>query len=280
MKPLADRSALLGILLCLSLFSCVEERHDAAPASETTWARVNKTHRLRIGYILFPPAVIKDPRTGALGGHFVATVQEIARQASWSTEFVATDWATFTAGLNTGKFDMSIAPTFVTIPRATAVGFSRPLFYAGNSAIAKRGETRFDSLASLNRAEVRLAVTQGEAGYEFAKQNLTHAQLIVHPGPDQSLTFADVLSGRADAALGDAYATSQFAVAHPEATDLFARRPYNLTPVSWAVATDDVRLLQFINDSIEALDSQGKLLEYERAAGAHWLHIERKLEAQ
>jgi polar amino acid transport system substrate-binding protein len=258
----------------------VEERRDPAPVSETTWARVNKAHRLRIGYIIFPPAVVKDPQTGVLGGHFVATVQEIARQAGWSTEFVATDWATFTAGLNTGKFDVSIAPTFVTIPRATAVGFSRPLFYAGNSAIVKKSETRFDSLGSLNRAEVRLAVTQGEAGYEFAKQNLPHAQLIIHPGPDQSLTFSDVLSGRADAALGDAYATSQFAAGHPDANDLFARRPYNLTPVSWAVATDDVRLLQFLNDSIEALDSQGKLLEYEHAAGAHWLHNERKLEAQ
>lgn len=269
-------------LLLLTFFAaaCVEQRHDATPKAENAWDRILRTHHVRIGYIIFPPTVIKDPRTGALGGHFVTTAEEIARQAGWTTEFVATDWATFTAGLNSSKFDICIAPTFVTIPRATAVSFTRPFFYAGNSAVVKKDDRRFDSLASLNHPEVHIAVTQGEAGYEFAKQNLPLAQLTVHPGSDQSLTFTDVISGRADIALGDAYATSQFAAAHPEVTDLFAARPYNLTPVSWAVASENDRLLRFIDDSIEALDSQGKLAAFEKAAGAHWLHPERKLAVQ
>jgi polar amino acid transport system substrate-binding protein len=266
------------VLSILSV-SCFERRQDdpGVIAPSTGWDRVSKTHHLRVGYIVFPPAVVKDPRTGALGGHFVTSMNDIAKQAGWTTEYVPSDWATFAAGLDAGKFDVSIAPTFVTIPRATAVSFSRPLFYAGNSAIVRKGDARFPSLASLNRGDIQIAVTQGEAGYEFAKQNLPLARLSVHPGPDQSLTFTDVLAGRADIALGDAYATAQFAAAHADAEDLFATHPYNLTPVSWAVASRDARLLQFVNDAIEALDSQGKLLEYEKAAGAHWLHDKRTL---
>ena len=94
------------------------------------------------------------------------------------------------------------------------------------------------------------------------------------------LTFQDILTGRADVALGDAYVTSQFAKQHPnEVTDLFAVSPYNLTPVSWAVRQGDDDMLQFMNASLEALETQGKLLEFEQAAGAHWLHAKMEWQA-
>ncbi|MBV8896990.1 MAG: amino acid ABC transporter substrate-binding protein [Acidobacteriaceae bacterium] len=270
----------LTLITATLVGSCIEKRtNTVSPRSApvTAWTRLKTTNHLRVGYIVFPPTVVKDARTGALSGHFVTTINEIARQANWTVEFVATDWATFPAGLDTGRFDISIAPTFVTIPRAKAVSFSRPLFYAGNSAIVRRTEKRFHKIGDLDRPDVKIAVTQGEAGYEYAKQNLKHAQLLIHAGSDQSLTFMDVLTGRSDVALGDAYVTAQFAAAHPDSRDLFATSPYNLTPVSWAVASSEQRLLQFVNDSIEALESQGELAEYERAAGAHWLHDERAL---
>lgn len=120
-------------------------------------------------------------------------------------------------------------------------------------------------------------MTQGEAGHEYATANFKNAKLIVHPGADQMLTFQDVLTGRADVALGDAYVTSQFAKLHSgKVKDLFARNPYNLTPVSWAVQRSDQELLQFLNSAIESLDSTGYLRKFEDVAGAHWLHVKRE----
>ena len=81
-------------------------------------------------------------------------------------------------------------------------------------------------------------------------------------------------------ALGDAYVTAQFAKQHSqEVTDLFANEPYNLTPVAWAIRQGDNDMLAFINASLEALESQGKLTEFEKAAGAHWLHYKREWQA-
>jgi polar amino acid transport system substrate-binding protein len=277
------QSVNIVVLMLLSLFlagllaGCRDE--GATKSRQSALARVAQSKVLRVGYIVFPPAVTKDPNTGVLSGHFVETVTEIARQADWKIEFVETDWSGFTAGLNSGRFDLSIAPTFVTIPRALSVSFSRPLFFAGNSAVVRKGETRFSDIASLDREGITISVTQGEAGHEYAKANFKKAKLNVLPGPDQSLTFQDVVSGRSDAALGDAYVTAKFASAHPsEIRDLFADNPYNLTPVSWAVKTGEYELLAFVNDAMEALESQNKLIEFEKASDAHWLHLKRSYE--
>lgn len=266
------------LVTILTLPSCDKNRSDN---QRSTFAKINAEKTLSIGYVVFPPCVWKNPKTGEIEGHFAATVQEIARQSGWKLEFQEADWATFAAGLNAKRFDLSIAPTFVTIPRAAAVSFTRPLFYAGNSAIVRKNESRFSDIRSLDQPGVKIAVTQGEAGHEYAKANLTKAQLIVHPGADQTLTFQDVLSGRTDVGLGDAYVTAKFAVEHADSVkDLFAGHPYNLTPVSWAVRHQDADLLNFVNSCIEAMESQGKLREFERAAGAHWLRPKREWETQ
>lgn len=265
----------VGTFALIFFADCTRLKETGSPG---VLAEINAKKKLSVGYIVFPPCVFKNAK-GQVEGHFAATISEIAKQAGWEVDFQEADWSTFAAGLNTKRFDVSIAPTFVTVPRAVSVSFTRPLFYAGNSAIVRANESRFNTISSFDQPNVKIAVTQGEAGHEYAKANFKNAQLIVHPGSDQTLTMQDVLSGRADAALGDAYVTAKFTAEHPQQIkDVFAGHPYNLTPVSWAVRATDPDLLSFFNACIEALESQGKLLEFEKAAGAHWSHPKREWE--
>ncbi len=261
----------VGAVVCLTP-SCGNRAEAPGP---DTLARIRRTKTLRVGYVNFPPIVYKDVTTGEIEGHFVLAVEEIAKQMGVTCEYTEASWATFTAGLQNGQFHLSIAPTFATIPRAETVAFSRPLMFVGNSAVVRKGDTRFRSIKDVDAEGIVVAVTQGEAGHEFAKANFKKARLIVQAQADQSLAFSEVIAGRADIALGDAYMTAQFAAAHPdEVEDLFAKNPYNLTAVCWAVRPDDVRLLNFINTALGVLDSTGKLAEYEHEYGTHWLHPE------
>lgn len=264
-------------LILISFFSLIaygcNNLEQPLQNNETTFQNISKSKIVRVGYIVYPPIVTKDVNSGNLGGHFVDTINEIAKQSNWKVEFIETDWSGFTAGLKSKRFDISIAPTFTTIPRLTSVSFTEPLIYAGNSAIALKSNNRFSSIEDLNSEDVTIAVTQGEAGHEYAKANLQKAKLIIHPGPDQLLTFQDVLTGRADVALGDAFVTAKFASQHPDKiSDVFSKNPYNLTPVSWSVRYGDIDLLNFLNNSISVLSTQGKLQEFEKRAGANWLH--------
>ena len=264
-------ATLLMVGLSLGLGSCTQ---GSSPLTRSTLEQIVTTHKLKVGYIVFPPSITKDPSTGKLGGHLVETIKEIARLSRWELEFIETDWTGFVAGLNSHRFDVSIAPTFVTIPRASSVYFTKPLFFLGNSAIVRIDDTRFSSINSMDHPKIVVAVTQGEAGDEYTAANFKNAEIIKFLSGDQSLAFQAVVNRRADVALGDAYATKKFALEHPqEVKDLFADSPYNLTPISWAVRKGDDELLNFLNNSLESLNYQGRLLEWEKKAGANWLHL-------
>ena len=277
-----DGQRTMGVAIFVMVFVVVGAcgRATGVDVQLSTLEQINAEGVLRVGYIVFPPTVFRDPTTDELTGHHVETIREIAGLAEWRVEFVEAEFSTFVAGLASGRFDLSIAPTFVTVPRATAVAFTRPLFFAGNSAIVRVDDARFSSVDDIDQPGVAVAVTQGEAGHEYARANFQSAELIVHAGSNQALAFQDVIAGRADVGLGDAYVTAAFAEEHVDAVkDLFAEEPYNLTPVSWAVRQGDVELLNFLNSSLEALDYQGRLREFEAEAGANWLHPSRAWES-
>ena len=276
--------ASLGLILAIffSLTSCTKNSvtsngiNNNSNPNASKLEQIIRANELKVGYLVFPPTISKNPANNELGGHFVETIKEIARLNNLQLKFVETDWSNFSAALNSGRFDLSIVPTFVTVQRASSVYFTRPLFFAGNSAIARINDKRFTTIDSIDRAGVKVAVTQGEAGDEYAKANFKKAEIISFSGSDQSLAFQAVISGRADVALGDAYVTSQFTSKNAkQVKDLFANNPYNLTPVSWAVKRGEDELLNFVNNCLESLDSQGKLLEWEEKSGANWLHLKK-----
>lgn len=280
-----SRWILIGISLLLtislSLASCNNSTtgNVASTTSASTLDKIVASKKAKIGYLVFPPTITKNTTTKELGGHNVETIKEIAKINKWELEFVETDWAGFTAGLEAGRFDISIVPTFVTVPRALSVYFTQPMFFAGNSAVVRANETRFTDLSSIDKAGVTVAVTQGEAGDEYAKANFKNAKVTAFPGGDQAAAFQAVASNRADIALGDAFVTAKFAKANAaKVKDLFANAPYNLTPVSWAVKKGDDKMLNFLNSSLESFDYQGRLKEWEKKADANWLHLKKTWE--
>jgi ABC-type amino acid transport substrate-binding protein len=257
-------SLLLGVTAC--------NRPGASnPAKEDSFSKVKRTGVLRVGYIVAPPWIVRDPKTGELSGTSIDTINEIARLMEVKLEFEEANFATFAAGLQSGKYDLSIAPIFSTIPRAKVVAFTQPQMYLGNSAIVRRNETRFKTLEDIDQVGVVVAVTQGEQGHEYAKANFKKAQIKVISGGDQSMTYSEVLAGRADVALGDAWFIGKFVAEHAEARDLFPDSPYNVTPIAWSVRYEDMPLLTFVNTSLDYLDTTGKLDEIFRKHGAKWL---------
>lgn len=266
------RSTIQHIILLLLIFSAIAcDTNTVAVKSKTTFQTISENGILRVGYFLAKPWVYKDPRTGDLHGTNVDLIREIAKHMNVRLEFVEATFATFIAGLQTHKYDISICPAFSTIPRAKSVAFTRPLMFVGNSAIVRKGDSRFRTLEDIDKKGIVVAVTQGEAGHEYAKTHFTKATIKVLSVADQALTFSEVLTGRSDVALGDAWFTYNFASNHPQANDLFADNPYNLTPVAWSVRYSDLDLLIFLNTCLDYLESTGKMDEIDKRYDAKWL---------
>ncbi|HYB69327.1 MAG TPA: transporter substrate-binding domain-containing protein [Candidatus Bathyarchaeia archaeon] len=248
----------------LVAFAAVLAMSFATPSTAGADAleKITREKTFNIGYIPVPPAIIKDPKTGELSGYFVDAIRLICEQMGVKPVFVEAAWGTFIAGLQSGQFDLSIATTFATVPRALAVDFTRPIQYNAYSAIVRKGDTRFKSLADIDKPGVTVAVVQGAAGHEYAKQNFKNATLVVLATADLTAPFVEVSAKRVDVGIEDSWSTRRYAAGHPEVVDLFADHPYNVLPIAWAVRKGEPELLNFINTAIEYLRVNGRLDQF------------------
>ncbi|MBU2091923.1 MAG: transporter substrate-binding domain-containing protein, partial [Alphaproteobacteria bacterium] len=205
-----------------------------------------------------PPGTIKDPASGQVTGFYVEGVRYIFEQIGVEPEFVETTWANFAAGLQSGQFDFSMAGTFATIKRAAAVEFTNPIHYLGYSAIVKKGDERFKSLADFNKEGIKIAVVQGGAGQEYVRENFPKAEMVQLATGNLTAPFIEVASGRADVGIEDAWQARRFATAQPAVTDLFGDQPYNVLPIAWAVKRGNDDLRRFLNTSIDFMLLTGR----------------------
>jgi ABC-type amino acid transport substrate-binding protein len=249
------RSLLAGLVAVAALLAGLPTDTQAAGALD----RIVKDKTFRIGYIPSPPGSIKDPRSGEVSGYYVETARAICDLMGVKPVFVEATWATFVAGLQSGQFDLSIAATFATIPRALAVDFTRPIHYLGYSAVVRKGDSRFKTLADIDKPGIKVAVVQGAVGHEYAKQNFKNAQLTVLSTSDLTAPFVEVSANRVDVGIEDAWATKRYAAQHPEVVDLFGDRPYNVLPIAWAVRKGEPELLQFMNTAVDYMLINGRL---------------------
>jgi ABC-type amino acid transport substrate-binding protein len=259
-KNLTLAVILLSIITLAGCTSCGTSK------SSDSLERIKSEKKLRVGYISYSDITSRDNQTGNIKGFLVDVLYEALGDLQIpkeNIEFVETDWQNFGLGLETRKYDLSIAGTFNTPVRAKVVDFSRPILYLGNGAVVKKDDDRFHSIQDFNREGITIAVVQGEQGYEYAKNNLTKARIVSLAGSDLSLAPLQVKLGKADAALSDQYILRRYVLNNPEVKDALADNPYDVLPICWSVSKspNDVSLLNYINVQLDKIESSGKLKE-------------------
>jgi polar amino acid transport system substrate-binding protein len=249
------KALLAPVAVVVMLLAMWSTEASAAGALE----KIVKEKTFNIGYIPSPPGAIRDPKTGEVSGYYVDTARTICDLMGVKPNFVESTWGTFVAGLQSGQFDLSIAATFATIPRALAVDFTKPIHYLGYSAIVRKGDPRFKTIADIDKPGIKVAVVQGAVGHEYAKQNFKNAQLTVLATSDLTAPFVEVSAKRVDVGIEDAWATRRYATVHPEVVDLFSDKPYNVLPIAWAVRKGEPDLLTFMNTALDYMTINGRL---------------------
>src|SRR5471032_903543 len=220
--------------------------------------RIIREKQFKIGYIPSPPSTIKDPASGDLKGFGVDAMRFVCKSMNVEPVFVETTWANFVSGLNSSQFDFCIAGTFATILRASAVQFTKPIWYLGYSAVAKQGEARFAKPSDLNREGVRIALIQGGASVEYAKENWPKAEQVLLSTGNLTAPFVEVAAGRVDVGVEDAWQAHRFTAAQPGVVDLFGKEPYNVLPINWSVKRGNQDVVEFMNIAIDFLMTTGR----------------------
>lgn len=230
-----------------------------------TLEKINSQKKLTVGWVAHSRLAYRDLGTQKVRGTMIDMVEAIAKQMnipSEKIEYVETDWGNFAVGLTAGKFDVSVAATFKTIARASAVSFTEPLFYLGNSALVRKDDDRFKlvkSIMDVDQPGVTIAVIAGEQSEDFARRNFTKATVKSIKAADIGAAMLEVVAKRADVGLGDAGVVSKYAATQPSTQDLFKANPWNVQAIAWAVQPNDVRFLNFMNTAISVLHASGTM---------------------
>jgi polar amino acid transport system substrate-binding protein len=210
-------SPVLRALPALALITGLSTTAASAQTAEGYWQGVQKSGALRCGAAVAPPYVMRDPATGEYSGFFADLCREFAEVLKVKPEFVDTTWDNIVAGLQAGKWDVSLALNR-TPARAMAVQFSIPAMEYQISLAYNKDNPKIPSdatsVADIDKKDVTLAVMSGTAQDKAISAAVTNATILRLPGNDE--TRLAVVSRRADI-LVDASDTNQlFTQSNPD----------------------------------------------------------------
>lgn len=276
-RRLTPRVVLTLALGAALLGACNPSTSAPSGPVESTLDRVRQTGKLNVGYFIFEPTIMQG-QDDKLRGVFIDLVEAVGTALGAQVVYHQVDLANFAAGLQSRQYDVSIGATFATPQRATAVAFTRPIFYAGYTGVVQRGQaSQFRRWQDMDRADLRVAVKQGSAIDDFVRQQFRHAEIVRLTGPDLTLPLAAVSSGQADVGLMNQLTVYTYLRAHPELEEVLSANPVVPTNFSWAVRQDDQRWLNYLNTCIEYFVNTGDMYRWESQYGIPLMHVEQRL---
>jgi chorismate mutase-like protein len=166
------------------------------------------------------------PAAGEFIGMDVELAGELARALGVRLQLVPTSWSTLMADLGADKFDLALGGVSVTADRQRQALFSVPYLHDGKTPITRcENIARFQTLAQINRPEVRLIVNPGGTNERFARARAPRAQLTVYP--DNVTIFGQIVSGAADLMMTDAIETRLQQRLHPQLCAVHPEAPFD-----------------------------------------------------
>ena len=136
---------------------------------------------------------------GTYWGFGIDVAGEIAKRLGVGIQFVPTSWPTLTADVQAEPqtFDLAIGGITITDARRETMLMSDGYLANGKTILCRASEAdRYQSLADIDKPEVRVMVNPGGLNEKFANENLTHATVIVHPKNEEIPSL--IAEGEAD----------------------------------------------------------------------------------
>ena len=226
---------------------------------ESTLEQALRRGVLRVGMSTFVPWAMKD-KTGKLIGFEIDVATRLAKDMGVKVEFIPTKWAGIIPALLTGKFDVIIGGMGILPKRNQKVNFSVPYDYSGMSIVANRElAAGFKGLEDFNRPDVVLSVRLGATPVDAAKKYMPKAELRMFD--DESQAVQEVINGKAHAMISSAPLPAFQALKYPEKLFLPLKGTFTKEPIGFAVHKGDFDTLNFFNNWIIFVTSEGWLSE-------------------
>jgi polar amino acid transport system substrate-binding protein len=196
----------LSLLLVLLIVGCNSEQNSQKEYGQA-YDRIIKSGEIKVGYVPYPPGLIKDPNTGELSGIFYETLNAAGKTMGVKIKWVEeVSWGTMIEGLKTKRYQIIGSPVWANSTRGKVADFTVPLFYSGIGVYVKKKDNRFKDLSALNSKNVKVSMLDGDMASLIANSDFPDAtQLALAPLSDNSQLILEVESGKADVTFVEPY---------------------------------------------------------------------------
>ena len=271
-------------LLALSFASC-NRTQQSTGISESTYDRVMRTKTLRVAWLTYPPAAMKDTTTGQMSGTFVETLNRMASNLGLKIEWMdgETPWGQQIEGLNENRYDIVGSPVWANPTRGQLATLSRPAYYSGIGIYVRQNDNRFPNdwavggvsqrMNLINRPEIRIATIDGETGDLIARTQFPKAQRVALPqNADIAEMFLNVANGKADIAFAEPYFATLYLKNNPsKIRNIAESSPIRVLGNVFMMRRNEPQMKQMIDTALEDLLNSGYidtlLDKYEPAPG-------------
>lgn len=250
--------SIFKVLLAACTLALVAPSVATAQASVTsTLDGIKSRGTLRVGWAVVYPQIYREPKTNQLTGVSVDIMQEMAKSLGVKLELVEDSWATLVAGVQSNKYDITIPALAVTLPRAMAVTYTRPVYRSPVGLMIRKSDAdKYKSWKDMDQPNVRISVTLGSNADMFATRIFEKAQILrVKAAPD---SIAQLLTNKADA-WGSPVESFIKAGQEQPALAQIGGPAVGYSPVAMAVKAGDYFFRDWVNHYIDEIQETGVL---------------------
>ena len=197
---------------------------------------------------------------GRYWGFGIEVAGEIAKRLGIGIQFVPTSWPTLTADVQADPqtFDLAIGGITITDARRETMLMSEGYLANGKTILCRTSEAgRYQSLADIDKPEVRVMVNPGGLNEKFANENLTHATIIVHPRNEEIPSL--IAEGEADVMITEITEAPYYIEADTRLAAPLLNAPFTHGEIGVLMRKGQEDLLHMVNATIRQMKSDGSL---------------------
>ena len=197
---------------------------------------------------------------GTYWGFGIEVAGEIAKRLGVGIQFVPTSWPTLTADVlaEPQTFDLAIGGVTITDARRETMLMSDGYLANGKTILCRASEAeRYQSLADIDKPEVRVMVNPGGLNEKFANENLTHATIIVHPKNEEIPSL--IADGEADVMITEITEASYYVQTDTRLAAPLLAEPFTHGEIGVLMRKGQDDLLALVNGVIAQMKADGTL---------------------
>jgi cyclohexadienyl dehydratase len=216
----------------------------------------------------YRPLSYFESQTGTFWGFDIEVACEIAKALGVNVAFVKTSWPKLTSDVlaDPQLFDFAIGGITISDERNEKMMMSDGYLANGKTILCRAADKdRYQSLADIDKPEVRVMVNPGGLNEKFAYASLPHASIYVYPTNEDIPTL--IAEGQGDVMITEITEAPYYVKADSRLAAPLLGKPFTHGEIGILMRKGQDNLMQIVNTTLQRMKDDGTLRSLQEKYG-------------